>query len=35
MNIVEEHSDKLSARVHHILDNLKEYESIEELLHQT
>lgn len=35
MNIVEEHSDKLSARIHHILDNLKEYESIEELLHQT
>ncbi|CAK8564726.1 unnamed protein product [Lathyrus sativus] len=35
MKIVEEHSDKLSTRIHQILDNLKEYESREELLHQT
>ncbi|CAL5201087.1 unnamed protein product [Lathyrus oleraceus] len=35
MKIVEEHSDKLSSRIHQILDNLKEYESREEFLHQS
>ncbi|XP_073226479.1 protein FAR1-RELATED SEQUENCE 7-like isoform X2 [Cicer arietinum] len=34
MKTVEDHSDKLSARIRHILGNLKEFESIEELLLQ-
>ncbi|KAK7259899.1 hypothetical protein RIF29_25514 [Crotalaria pallida] len=35
MKIVEEHSGKLSAKINHVVNNLKEFESIEELLHQT
>ena len=35
MKIVEEHNEKLSAKIHHVVNNLKEFESIEELLHQT
>ncbi|KAK7271396.1 hypothetical protein RJT34_27255 [Clitoria ternatea] len=34
MKIVEEHRDKLSAKIHNVVNNLKEFESIEELLHQ-
>ncbi|KAK7322353.1 hypothetical protein VNO77_25732 [Canavalia gladiata] len=35
MKIVEEHSEKLSMKIHHVVNNLKEFESIEELLHPT
>ena len=34
MKIVEEHSNKLSMKIRHVVNNLKEFESIEELLHQ-
>ncbi|KAK4855183.1 hypothetical protein QYF36_004817 [Acer negundo] len=32
MKVVEEHSDQLSKKVKHVINNLKEFESIEELL---
>lgn len=35
MKVVEEHNEKLSTKIHHVVNNLKEFESIDELLHQT
>ncbi|KAK4285025.1 hypothetical protein QN277_001776 [Acacia crassicarpa] len=35
MKVVEEHNEKLSEKIHHVINNLKEFESIEqELLHK-
>ncbi|XP_014498549.1 protein FAR1-RELATED SEQUENCE 5 isoform X1 [Vigna radiata var. radiata] len=35
MKVVEEHNEKLSTKIHLVVNNLKEFESIDEILHQT
>ncbi|XP_027938264.1 protein FAR1-RELATED SEQUENCE 5-like [Vigna unguiculata] len=35
MKVVEEHNEKLSTKIHLVVNNLKEFESIDEVLHQT